>query len=67
MARERMGFQPKRPGDRDGLNTGFRPPCFLATGPMELAMMTSAKGYRVFITDLASERPRLHEPEMMGV
>ena len=62
-----MSFQPQRPGNRDRVNSGLHPPCFLATGPMELAMMTSAKGYRVFIADLASERSDLHEPEMMGI
>jgi hypothetical protein len=34
---------------------------------MELTMMASAKWYRELIADLASERPRLHEPEMVGI
>jgi hypothetical protein len=62
-----MSFQPKRPRNRDRINSGLRPPCRLATGPMELAMMASAKGYRELIADLASERRSLHESEMMRI
>jgi hypothetical protein len=47
-----MGFQPKRPGDRDRVNSGLHPLCFLATGQMALTMMTEANGYRELITDL---------------
>ena len=62
-----MGLEPERPGDADGVDSGFTPPGGFVTGPVHFAMMAAAQRDDEFVADLAAERTMLRKPKVMGI
>ena len=62
-----MGFQPKLARQRDGLETGFRPPVRFLAGAVQFAMMCPAQRDGEFVADLEAETAGLRKPQMMGI
>src|SRR5262245_47527511 len=60
------GF-PEPAGNLDRVKAGLPPPRALVMGAMHRTMMPATKRDRELIADLAAERARLGETEMMGV
>ena len=58
---------PETAGNFDRVNTGLPPPRTLITRAMHCTMMPTAEGDRELIADLAAERTRLRESEVVGV
>ena len=63
----RMGFEPQRPGRARRIESEFPPPSGFITMTMELAMMCPAERHRELVADLAPERTRLREAQMVGI
>ena len=62
-----MGFFPKTSRDLQRLDLLSRPPDFLVTGLMKLAVMAPAKRHSELITNLEADRLRLRKSEMMRI
>jgi hypothetical protein len=58
---------PKFLCENDRIEVSFSPPRRFISAPVEGAMMSAAEGNRVFVADPAAKRPRLHEPQVVGV
>lgn len=62
-----MGFFPKTPRDLQRPDLPSRPPDFLVTGLMKLAVMAPAKRHSELITNPEVDRLRLRKSEMMRI
>src|SRR6516162_6232329 len=62
-----MCLQPKNASRRARIDTGLLPPHGFVTAAMNFAVMSSAKGNRELIADLAAKGRRLCKTEMMRI
>jgi hypothetical protein len=58
---------PKARSNCDRIGADFLPPGAFVANAVDGAMMAAAKRHRELIADLAAERPRLHEAQMVRV
>jgi hypothetical protein len=61
------GVFPELAGDLERVDTSRLPPCALVPDSMSRTVMGPAQRDHEFIAGLATERPRLHVSEMMGI
>ena len=57
---------PEPASDLERIDTGGLPPAHLVADPMQRPMMAAAERHCKFVTDLAAQRSRLGESQMMG-
>ena len=62
-----MSFKPKRAGSRKRIYAPVLPPRFFITTAMDLTVVRPTQRHRELVTDLASERTRLCEAQMVWI
>jgi hypothetical protein len=65
--RQRMGFKPQRAGSRKRIYSGISPPRSFVTAAMDLTVVRATERHRELVTDLATERTRLREAQMVWI
>ena len=58
---------PQFPGNRQRFDLDVAPPRFFVAVPMQFLVMDAAEGDGELIADLATERPLLGKPDVMGI
>jgi len=64
---QRMSFKPERAGSRKRIYSRVPPPRFFIATAMELTVMRATQRHRELVADLASERTRLREAQMVCI
>jgi hypothetical protein len=62
-----MCFKPKRAGSRKRIYSGLSPPRSFITAAMDLTVVRATERHRELVADLATERTRLREAQMVWV